>query len=61
MSTTHAVLDVLTSTCDQIDNEQCTGLILLDFKKAFDTVCDTKLLYKLEHYGIRGEALKLLH
>ena len=61
MSTTHAVLDVLTSTCDQINNEQYTGLILLDFKKAFDTVCHRKLLYKLEHYGIRGETLKLLH
>ena len=61
MSTTHAVLDVLTSTCDQINNEQYTGLILLDFKKAFDTVCHRKLLHKLEHYGIRGEAFKLLH
>ena len=61
MSTTHAVLDVLTSTCDQINNEQYTGLILLDFKKAFDTVCHRKLLHKLEHYGIRGKALKLLH
>ena len=37
MSTTHAVLDFLTSTFDQINNEQYTGLILLDFKKAFDT------------------------
>ena len=61
MSTTHAVLDVLTSTCDQINNEQYTGLILLDFKKAFDTVCHRKLLHKLEHYGIRGETLKLLY
>ena len=61
MSTTHAVLDDLTSTCEQINNEQYTGLILLDFKKAFDTVCHRKLLQKLEHYGIRGEALKLLH
>ena len=31
MSTTHAVLDVLISTCDQINDEQYTGLILLDF------------------------------
>ena len=33
MSTTRAVLDVVTSTCDQINNEQYTGLILLVLKK----------------------------
>ena len=60
MTTTHAVLDLLTSACYQINNEQYTGLILLDFKKTFDTVCQRKLLHKCEHYGIRGEA-KLLH
>ena len=27
----------------------------------FCTVCHRKLLHKLEHYGIRGEALELLH
>ena len=61
MSTNHAALIVVASTCDQNNDEQYTGLILLDFKKAFDTVCHRKLLHKLEHYGIHGEALKLLH
>ena len=61
ISTTHAVLNCLTSTCDQINNEQYTGLILSDFEKAYDKVCHGKLLHMLEHYGIRGEALKLLY
>ena len=61
MSTSHAIMDVLTSTYDHIDNNMYTALILLDFKKAFDTVCHTTLLKKLEHYGIRGVAHKLLH
>ena len=35
-----------------------TGLILLDFGKAFDKVAHEKLIQKLHHYGIRGDTLK---
>ena len=35
-----------------------TNLILLDFNKAFDKVANEKLIKKLHHYGIRGDALK---
>ena len=62
MSTTHAILDVLTTSYDQLTDNNLTCVILLDFQKAFDTVSHTSLLSKLEHYGtgIRGFAHKLM-
>ena len=37
-STSHAILDVLTTAYEHINNHEYTGLILLDFKKAFDII-----------------------
>ena len=37
-STAHAMLDVVTSLYDSIDRNQYSGLVLIDLKKAFDTV-----------------------
>ena len=39
---------------DNINDKKYTVLLLLDLKKAFDTVSHKTLLTKLEHYGIRG-------
>ena len=36
-----------------------TGLILLDFSKAFDKVAHEKILLRLHHYGIRRDTLKI--
>ena len=60
ISTSHAMLDLITASYDNIDNNVHTGLVFIDFKKAFDTVCHKILLTKLAHYGIRGVAYKLL-
>ena len=45
--TSHALTDVLTSLYDNINDENYTALLLLDLKKAFDTV--NHLLTKVEH------------
>ena len=58
-STSHALIDVLTSLYDKINDENYTALLLLDLKKAFDTVNHKTLLTKLEHYGIPGPTLDL--
>jgi hypothetical protein len=35
-----------------------TGIIVMDFAKAFDKVSHARLLHKLQWYGIKGQTLK---
>ena len=53
-STVHAILDIVSTCFDNVENKKFTGLLLLDLTKAFDTVQHKILLAKLNHYGIRG-------
>ena len=53
------LLDVITSTYDNINDNAFTGLVMVDLKKAFDTVSHSILLSKLQNYGIRGVAADL--
>ena len=44
----------------QIDTNLQVDAAILDFSKAFDKVSHSRLLYKLSHYGIRGNILHWL-
>ena len=55
----HAVLDIVSSCYDNINDGHFNDFIMLDLKKAFDAVAREILLQKLDHYGIRGKAFNL--
>ena len=59
-SSSHAVLDLTTTVYDAINDKKLACLVIIDLKKAFDTVCHKRLLVKLNNYGIRGKAYDLL-
>ena len=54
LSTVDALIHLTENIYKSLDNRQHNITILVDLKKAFDTVNHVYLLKKLEHYGIRG-------
>ena len=61
VTTVHAMLDVVTSRYENI-NEFCyTALSFVDLRKAFDTVSHETLSMKLSNYVIRGVAYNLIY
>ena len=59
-ATEHAVIDIQENILKSLENKESPCCIFLDFAKAFDTVNHEILLQKLNHYGIRGNALSLI-
>ena len=53
-STQHAILDIVNTILQNMDNGKFSCGVFIDLKKAFDTVNHEILLAKLENYGVRG-------
>ena len=59
-STSHAINYSVTHIEKLMREKQHVLGIYIDLSKAFDTICHKKLLYKLNTYGIRGNAHSLI-
>ena len=59
-STSHAINYSINKILSEIESKKHVIGIFIDLSKAFDTIEHTKLLDKLDHYGIRGTCHTLI-
>ena len=60
MSTSMAIMELIETITNAMDNGKFTIGVFIDLKKEFDTVDHSILVTKLDHYGIRGVAKQWL-
>jgi len=60
ISTTSNLLETLNDWKLALNNSKSVYIVNVDFAKAFDSVCTSKLLCKLQSYGISGQLIKLI-
>ena len=60
-STTSAVVHLTDTVRKSMDKGKLTGALLIDLRKAFDTVDHQSLLSKLPYYGIENTKLRWIH
>jgi hypothetical protein len=57
-STATNLLESINDWLVSIKSPNRTDVVYIDFSKAFDSIVTSKLLYKLESYGVTGLLLK---
>ena len=60
-STETALIKLTDELLFNMDNDKLTGMISIDFKKAFDLISHEILLQKLQMYGLSDSAVKWFH
>ena len=59
-STSHGITHLHETILESIEKKKVCVALFIDLKSAFDTIDHQILEQKLDHYGVRGKALKLL-
>ena len=59
-STDTALIKIIDDLIFNLDNDRVSGMVLVDYLKAFDMIDHTLLLKKLEVYGLNRDSLQWL-
>ena len=60
-STETALIKIVDELLLNLDNDRVSGIVVIDYRKAFDMIDHDLLIKKLETYGIVDQELKWCH